>query len=213
MNCEQMTNTIESLNIRSIKNGLSAECHEHIQQCDTCQESYQEHTAYLTQMQGLPTPDLSASAASVMLRNVRLQSTKQKIKPARTNFMQGFIAASILSLSVFGSWSTWNNLAGDQVVAVPSFITTEVVLVINAPEDIYDADLNIVLPQQVALVGYEDVPELTWPVDLKKGVNTLSLPIRVNTDKQLTQPFSIMAKLYHYSDEREFEIKVDLSKT
>jgi hypothetical protein len=213
MNCEQLTDYIRELSIHTARNALSAEYNEHIEQCDNCYESYQQQKAYLTKMQTLQTPDLSPTAASVMLRNVRLQSTERKVHLPRANFMHGFIAASILALSVFGTWSTWHNDRSDQeVVALPNFVTTEVFLVINVPEDIYDADLKVVLPQQVSLVGYEDMAEITWPVDLKQGTNTLSLPIKVNTDQQLVRPFSIVAKIYHYTEEREFKIEVDLSK-
>lgn len=213
MNCEQTINHIEALSVHSINNPLRTEYSDHIKKCESCQKSYLEQKAYLAQMQNMKTPDLSPSSASVLLRNVRNKTDGNNSKPARSSFMQGFIAASVLALSVFGVWSTSQFQNNEQeVVALPRFITTEVVLVINAPEDIYDADLNLVLPQQVSLKGYEDMPELTWPVDLKQGVNTLSLPIRINADQQLTKPFSIMAKLYHYTDEREFEIIVDLSK-
>lgn len=213
MNCDKATQYIEGTSLPINHSKLDEEFLIHIKQCDTCNTCFQQHQVYLTSIKQMKTPNMSPSSASRMFRHVRQQATEQRIKPARSSFMQGFVAASVLALAILGSWSTWQNHTNKQeIVASPTYITTEVVLVINAPEDIYDADLNLELPSKVALIGYENSPELTWPIDLKKGVNTLSLPIKVQSNETAQQPFSITAKLYHYTEEREFEIKVDLSK-
>lgn len=213
MHCKQTLHYIDNLTSDTINADLPKEISTHIQLCATCQTNYQQHKLYLTHVQQITSPDLAPSKVKMMLKKVQEQRHSSKKKPSNRGFMQGFIAASVLAIALIGTWTTWqNNQAVQTTVATPSFITTEVVLVINTPEDIYDADLNLTLPSKVVLIGYEDSSDLTWPVDLKKGVNTLSLPIRVESGNMSPSPFSIMAKLYHYTEEREFEIKVDLSK-
>lgn len=149
-----------------------------------------------------------------MLRKAREQGNKATTK--NVGFFQGFIAASVLAIAVLG---TYNGLINDKqqpdLVSTTSTeepFNTEVVLVIYAPEDINDADLELMLPQQIAIEGFENIQQLSWPVDLKQGTNTLELPIRVNRDKSLEQPLSIMATLYHDANERNFEINIDLSQ-
>ncbi|WP_077338824.1 hypothetical protein [Pseudocolwellia agarivorans] len=219
MNCKLVNNTIEALNLADFTSGLDSQLTTHIKTCEACKKALQAQQLYLKKMSQIQAPEFSESEASAMLSHV-VNSAQNNIninKPAKndSSFLQGFIAASVLALSVFGAWNIFNS-SPEQTPLVaevaPEYFTTEVVLVINAPEDMYDADLNLVLPQQIALEGYDNIHDLSWPVDLKAGTNTLSLPIRVNKNKAVEQPLSIMATLYHYADEREFEIKVDVEK-
>ena len=214
MNCEFVNNKIEALTLADFANGLDAELKAHIVNCAGCEQALKIQHAYLTQMSEVTTPDLNPSVAAVMLRNVTERAVEQKSTKAGNGFLQGFVAASVLALSVFGTWNIYQSYEQAPLVAeaVQESFTTEVVLVINAQEDMYDADLNIILPEEIALEGYDNMQELSWPVDLKAGANTLSLPIRVNKHQAIEQPLSIMAKLYHYAEEREFEIKVDVEK-
>ena len=232
MNCKGVNNTIEALTLANITTYLeggnddNSELKTHIETCTQCKKTLHEHHAYLNKMSNIHTPEFSKNDAKVMLSKFSHTADNNAVnvnihnKPAKndSSFFQGFIAASVLALSVFGAWNVFTNtvvpapLVVQNNITVPEYITTEVVLVINAPEDMFDADLNIVLPQQVALEGYDDLQELNWAVDLKAGANTLSLPIRVNKHHAINQPLSIMAKLYHYAEEREFEIKIDVEK-
>ncbi|XPF95770.1 hypothetical protein ACM9HF_07065 [Colwellia sp. RE-S-Sl-9] len=219
MNCKRVNNTIETLNLADFTSGLDSQLTTHIKTCEACEKALQTQHLYLKKMSQIQAPEFSESEASAMLSHV-VNSARNNIdtnKPAKNDsgFLRGFIAASVLAISVFGAWNIFNTSPEQAPLiadAAPEYFTTEVVLVINAPEDMYDADLNLVLPQQIALEGYDNIQDLSWPVDLKAGTNTLSLPIRVNKNKGIEQPISIMATLYHYAEEREFEITVDLEK-
>ncbi len=221
MNCKLVNNAIDELTLADFKSGLNDVLNNtlkaHIESCETCEQALQEHHSYIIKMSKTTTPEFSEEQATAMLNKVVNKSNNNAYanKSAKndSSFFQGFIAASVLALSIFGAWNVLTPSADQQPLVVstaPEYFTTEVVLVIDAPEDMYDADLNIVLPQQIALEGYDNIKDLSWPVDLKAGTNTLSLPIRVNKNQNLEQPLSIMAKLYHYAEEREFEIKVNV---
>lgn len=222
MNCELVNKTIEELTLADFTHGLDktldSSLKAHIDTCDECEQALQAHYSYVTKMAAIEIPAFSNEQANAMLSKVANSANKiDTTKPAKNDngFLQGFIAASVLAVSIFGAWNLYSTSAVQQptiVSTAPEYYTTEVVLIINAPEDMYDADLNIVLPQNIALEGYDNIQDLSWPVDLKAGANTLSLPIRVNKSQSLEQPLSIMAKLYHYADEREFEIKIDVEK-
>ena len=221
MNCKLVNNAIDELTLVDFRSGLENVLNNtlkaHIESCETCEQALQEHHSYIIKMSNITTPEFSEEQATAMLNNVVNKSNNNAYanKSAKndSSFFQGFIAASVLALSIFGAWNVLTPSADQQPLVVstaPEYFTTEVVLVIDSPEDMYDADLNIVLPQQIALEGYDNIKDLSWPVDLKAGTNTLSLPIRVNKNQNLEQPLSIMAKLYHYAEEREFEIKVNV---
>jgi len=218
MNCKEINDHIETLTLATLSSGISSELKQHIEQCANCKEALQIHHAYLLKMSGVSapelTPELTDKKASSMLNQFSRSENKNN-----GSFLQGFIAASVLAISVLGAWTLFNpdiqqapTITQHNTQKADHFFTTEVVLIIHAPEDMHDADLNLVLPQQIALEGYSNIQELSWAVDLKAGANTLSLPIRVNQHPGIEQPLSIMAKLYHYAEEREFEIKVDIEK-
>ena len=213
MNCEIVNNQIDELSLSDLNN-ISDELTAHLKQCAACKAQYQAHQTYLQRIQAINTPDLQPAVAAIMLRKAKQQGNKTTTK--NVGFLQGFIAASILAISVLGTYNGFfgNNLQFDLVEKklTNEPFSTEVVLVIYAPEDINDADLELMLPQHIAIAGFENIQQLSWPVDLKQGTNTLELPIRVNRDKSLEQPLSIMATLYHDANERNFEINIDLSQ-
>lgn len=218
MNCALVNKNINELNIedfaKGVANILSTECKNHIKSCEACESALQNHHNYLMTLSQIKTPEFTELEATAMLNKVVSNANTSQPVANNSGFLQGFIAASILAVSIFGAWNVFNvsTLKSPQIVSTaPDYYTTEVVLVIDAPEDMYDADLNLVLPQQLALEGYENIQELSWPVDLKAGTNTLTLPIRVNKHQSVEQQLSIMAKLYHYAEEHEFEIKVNLA--
>jgi hypothetical protein len=223
MNCELVNKAINELTVDDFESGrdnvLNESLKAHIKSCSTCEKALQEHHSYVSKLSQLSIPEFSETEATAMLnkvvRNANQTNNVDIDKSAKNDnsFLQGFIAASVLALSIFGVWNILTPASEQQSLVVsttPEYFTTEVVLVIDAPEDMYDADLNIVLPQQLALEGYDNIQDLSWPVDLKAGTNTLTLPIRINKNQNLEQPLSIMAKLYHYAEEREFEIKVNV---
>jgi len=215
MNCELVNKNIDELTIVDLNQPIESNLKTHVDSCESCQHALQQQLAYLHRVSTIETPELSAQSAQAMLNKVTHKNTTHENH--NSGFLQGFIAASVLAVSIFGAWNVFTQSPEiSPLYAIENtqqeFLTTEVTLVINVPEDMYDADLNISLPQHIALEGYDDIQELTWPVDLKAGVNTLSLPIRVNKHLSNGKPLSIMAKLYHYAEEREFEIKVDIDK-
>ena len=217
MNCELVNQKIETLTLAEVATVLPT-IQAHLETCETCQHNYQQQLAYLQLMRTVKTPDLHPAAASKMLRTAGEQ--KQTTKPSAT-FIQGFIAASVLAISILGTYTVFtNNEQTNELVVTTTesnennnVIDTEVVLVINSPTDISGADLDLVLPEEVTIVGLENIQQLSWPVDLKKGVNTLELPIRVNMNKALEQPLSIIATLYHEANERNFEIDIGMTKS
>jgi len=223
MNCELVNKAIDELTIADFTSGLDNVLNEsmktHIEYCGTCEKALQEHHSYVNKLSQMTIPEFSEAEATAMLNKVvnnANQTNNIDINKSAKNdsgFLQGFIAATVLAVSIFGAWNIFNTTPEQQPLMVSTeleYFTTDVVLVINAPEDMYGADLNITLPTQLALEGYDNIQDLSWPVDLKAGTNTLTLPIRVNKNQNLEQPLSIMAKLYHYAEEREFEIKVNV---
>lgn len=212
MKCEHITHQIEQLNLDDINKPLATEISTRIKECDVCMNQYQRHLAYLHKMQAAPTPSLHPSAAAKMLKEASLLGEKKSKKD--NGFIKGFIAASVLALSVFGTYTTINQ--DDALVVKQSqieFIDKNVTIIIHSKTEIYDAELDLILPQEVAIAGFENIHELTWPVDLKKGANILELPVRVHRNNESQQPLSILATLYHESDERNFEFNIDLTKS
>lgn len=213
MNCKFINNIIEqgeSVNTLSLVEQQKLQ--EHLDVCALCHQTYNEHLAYLSVINKLEMPDLNTFKAKEILQRA---SQVNKKATNDSTFWKGFIAASVLSVALLGSWQL-SQESESTLIAQHNTVkstTTEVTLVINSPEDISDADLNLLLPEYVSVAyqGYENEKDLFWAVDLKKGVNTITLPIKINNRHVLGEPLSIMATIYHEAEEREFEIKLNLS--
>ena len=127
------------------------------------------------------------------------------------NFIKGFAAASVIFISLLTSWYFWQNNTGNKFADQQNALfSTNVTLVISVPADMPNTDLNIVLPENVALAGYEGLKEVSWPVDLKKGPNILSLPIEVAHTHDFSNTLNFIAKINYNNKQKEFNLKTNL---
>lgn len=214
MNCEHISQYIASIDFEQSAEPLSFAINEHLKKCDACMKNHQKHLTYLQKIHSVPTPNLHPSIAAKMLHDVCKKGQEKQQK--EQSFVKGFIAASVLALSVLGAYtgiSHINHVDTELLATQTQFIDKNISIVIHSKSELVDAELNLTLPQQVAIAGYKNIQELTWPIDLKAGANVLELPVRVNMKHLNTSNLNILATLYHEADERDFEINIDLTKS
>ncbi len=213
MNCEFIEQNINELcDQTAIGQEISAEQQkqalEHIETCQHCKIAMAEHQEYLLTMRQFTAPNLEAGVSAKLLRNAKSQPAPQH---HNFGFMKGFIAASVFFVALFSAWqfNHSDTAAIPQLVSSEGF-STEVTLVIYVPEDMPNADLKITLPDNVQLAGLNDLDSFSWPVDLKQGANTLSLPIEVAAGMDLNKALSFMANINYKNKQKDFELKVNL---
>ncbi|WP_440904282.1 anti-sigma factor family protein [Catenovulum sp. SX2] len=209
MNCEFIHQNINDVCHSNLTELEQQQVNAHLTNCPDCQQMLSQHQAYLAKLANLQTPELTAE------NKQRLINQAQIIKTAtnRNNgFVKGFAAASVLFLSIF----LFNQQQVDPVVApiakninlVP--FTTQVSLIIYVPEDMPNADLQLQIPDEIELVGYEGLASLSWPVDLKQGANVLQLPIEVPEGIDLNQAIQFIANINNNNTQKDFALEVKL---
>ena len=134
-----------------------------------------------------------------------------KVASTDNGFWRGFAAASILAIGLSGMFYATQPQAPVVASLVNTqVIDTEVTLIIDSPEDIYNADFRIELPDRMALKGYDEFDELNWVLDFSKGSNAIRLPVQIAAGRDLSEPLSIKAVIDNGSTQRTFELNVDL---
>lgn len=185
----------------------------HIEHCEHCQQAIAEHKDYLFKMQRFTVPEPNAGTYARLLRNARLESDhSDQGSQRRHSFLQGFAAASVLAVALFSVNSVWspNTASPLETVQIENWVEQEITVVINVPVDLSGALLALEMPDELRLQGYSDIDLLSWQVDLKKGANTLTLPITVQPGTDLTQPFFITATVEYQNQYKGFQLPVEL---
>ena len=83
-------------------------------------------------------------------------------------------------------------------------------MVIDVPADMSAANLALAFPDSLRLEGLEDMPQVTWDLDLVRGANVLTLPVTVSAGTNLAEELSIQAMVSYGEQRRVFELPVEL---
>ena len=208
MNCEYIENNLDQ--VCHGRDALPEQVQAHLAQCQHCQLQVKAHQDYLHMMSGFKAPELALGKAARLLSNAKKQ--KQAANQASFGFLKGFAAASVMCVALFSSWQVYQQQP-DPVVELVSAqgFSTDVTIVIYVPEDMPNADLAISLPDNVQLAGLGNLSKVSWPVDLKAGANTLSLPIDVAAGVNLNQSLRFIANINFENKNKAFEFNVNLN--
>jgi hypothetical protein len=198
MNCEDTLLQLDEF----CRDELSAEAtlalQTHVDQCSLCHKVIVEHREYLQRMVNFEAPSPAPGT------NAR-----------QSSFMQGFAAASVMAMALFGGFMVLQG-GGEQNLDpmlaewIQPWEAQEVTVVINVPVDLPGAQLALQMPAELRLQGYSELDRLSWQVDLKKGANTLTLPITVQPGTDLTQPIFISAEVGYQNQYKGFQLPVEL---
>lgn len=209
MNCEfihQNINDVCNSNLNALE---QQQVDAHLSQCNECQQMLTLHQTYLNKLSNIQVPSLTAEKKQQLLS----KASRQQITNNNHGFLKGFAAASVLFLSVF----LFNQQQIEPVTSKPIAqninlipFTTQVSLVIYVPEDMPNADLQLQIPDEIELVGYEGLASLSWPVALKQGANVLQLPIEVPEGVDLNQAIQFIANINNNNTQKDFALEVKL---
>jgi len=188
----------------------------HVDQCSLCHTVVVEHREYLQRMVKFEAPTPATGTNARLLRQAREIAESRQVRAGRqSSFMQGFAAASVMAMALFGSFLVLQddgeqNLDPMLAEWIQPWEAQEVTVVINVPVDLPGAQLALQMPAELRLQGYNELDRLSWQVDLKKGANTLTLPITVQPGTDLTQPIFISAEVGYQNQYKGFQLPVEL---
>lgn len=153
---------------------------EHLANCKECRKALLATTALRAERFG-DVPPASPDAVLRLLHAVQTDARARQ-KPVRAFWSGtgvGAAAATAVVLLVFFSIAEQPVDTGTTVPVVTLTIMEpqDISIGINSPETMQGAEMHVMLRGAIDLAGYEGQRDLTWPVDLERGVNELTLPV------------------------------------
>ncbi|MFH1216874.1 MAG: hypothetical protein V1706_10285 [Pseudomonadota bacterium] len=151
----------------------------HITTCQSCRQAMQHDADLLQALRDLPVPPPRPDFAARALNAARATHNRRRVK--KISAYWGTALAACLAVWIMVGQPDKTVLP---TPSSPSFSVTlklheqkTVNLVVNAPQDLMNADVTVQLPQQLVMVGFPENSEIKWTTNLRKGKNLLSLPL------------------------------------
>lgn len=125
-------------------------------------------------------------------------------------FLAGFSTAIAASLAIWFASTMYQpqfDDASPQVISLAISQVKTVRLVFDAPVDLNDVTLSVVLPENLELEGYGGQKQIVWQTKLTKGQNILALPVTAINHGQ----GELVARLTYGDKTKQFHIIVKTS--
>lgn len=153
---------------------------EHLAGCRDCQQALLATTALRAERFG-DVPPASPDAVLRLLHAVQtdVQARQKPVRAFWSGLGVGAAAVTAVALLLFLPMAE-QPVDTDTTVPVVTLAVMEpqdISIAINAPETMQGAEMHVMLRGAIDLAGYEGQRDLTWPVDLERGVNELTLPV------------------------------------
>lgn len=216
MKCHRIQELLDELLEEQLPASTRHKLHQHLQYCSACTAALAEHREYKNQLAQLSIPEPDPGYYAFLLRETRMQSEQQiQRNTAQRYRLQGFAAAAALALGIL----TLINLgqpnistsAGTEFLAQQAKpLAEEITVLIDVPADMLGARLALNFPAELTLEGYDDGQQLSWHVDLKKGVNSITLPVVASDSYTHGQTLLVAAQIEYNNKTKQFQLPVEL---
>ena len=199
----------------------------HVTTCGACRARLEHYQQYRAVMATAKAPALESRRAATMIRLAASQGSLNQQR-RRGMLLNTALAASLVAIAVIVGWRelpfepavklTSPRMAElDEKLPSAAYLADEwawqknVTIVINVPEDMENARLVFNLPADVSLRGQEQLSQIDWSVSLKKGSNTIVLPLNVDSFAEFAGSVTLAASLIYKESKKDFELDIDLA--
>ncbi len=153
---------------------------EHLAGCEDCQQALRAAEA-LRAEQAANVPPASSDAILRILRAAHSDVLARR-RPMGAFWGGLGVGAAAVATAALLLYSPIAQQPGDAANNVPVVTLAimepqDISIAINSPESMQGAEMHVMLRGAIDLAGYEGQRDLTWPVDLERGVNELTLPV------------------------------------
>lgn len=153
---------------------------EHLSGCEDCRKALVATVALRAERFG-DVPPASPDAVSRILHAVQADARARQ-KPVRafwSGLAVGAVAVTAVALLLLLPIAEQPVGTGTVVPVVTLAVMEpqDISIAINSPETMQGAEMHVMLRGAIDLAGYEGQRDLTWAVDLERGVNELTLPV------------------------------------
>ena len=163
-----------------LSSAQEAEFLRHLEGCGHCQARFALEKKRRVVMRTLPSPRLHPDFAARCFDNVQRQQ-QQRQRKWRWGMGSGVAASMLVAALLLVSAQQWQSqplLAEESLVVLELHNSRDVQFSVTAREALNGVRLQVSLPDNVEIIGYPQMRELTWTTDLKEGANILSLPLK-----------------------------------
>lgn len=218
MNCTQIHNFLDDYLDDAISADEKNAIELHISDCTSCHQLVEETKAIRRALRSLPvaeaSPDFEDRVFSAVHKHYGVTnytaSTDDVTAKSNNRFFAGFSTAIAASLALWFASTMYESQFDEvfpQVVNLAMSQVKTVRLVIDAPTDLDDVTLSVVLPENAELEGYTGQKQIVWQTKLTKGQNVLALPVTAINFGQ----GDLVAQLDYGEKTKQFHIVVKTS--
>ncbi len=154
---------------------------DHLAGCQICRDAFAGEKHLRHMLKSMPAPLPSPDFAGQVLAGAVAQS-RGRSRFRKAVSMAGALAAGVvvwLMLSLTGG--PMHPGPENKIASVPMILAlqqaTTIRMVVNAPYDMLQSTVTVLVPAHLEIVGFPGESEISWNTDLLKGKNLLELPV------------------------------------
>lgn len=209
MNCRDCKENLDLYIDRELDSSLRLQFEEHANECSTCSEMVAQEHDMRKALQSIPVPMPAAEFFNQSLaRTVKMTVKRDRMRWLVSGF-GGAVAAGVVGWMILGQ-PVNDSAIGDQVpiagMTVTIGIPKTIRFSIDSAVELTDANLVVMLPAGIEVVGFDLQREIEWTTTIKKGPNILELPIVVLSGTGGT----IFARVEHENKTKSFEFTISV---
>lgn len=210
MNCHEFESLLNDYSNTTPDDRTQQAMHVHIDKCECCASSMRLHKRYRETLRTLSVPPLNSQKREALLAG--LNKPSETTRSSSGSFAVGFIAASVLAIAVFLSQQFQHSHQQAELLALldeDENLSQEITLVINVTSDMPNAELRLNLPEDISVSGFDHLAEVSLPVNLKKGVNTIIIPVQLEHFALYADKVVVDASLIYKNSKKDFAFDLD----
>ncbi len=199
MDCKQLQQCIDDYLDGVLPAGEQRLAEQHLASCADCQAELNQIQELRHALRALPVPAPSPDFTRRVLAKARQHQQR------RQRLLGGLVTAMAASLVMWigvALFQPSSNTNGIDAIVMGVSETREVKLVFNAPENFQQVTLQLELSGNIELSGFAGHRDIEWQTALKKGANTLVLPITATGHGQA----EVIARVKHQGKIRVFRV-------
>lgn len=210
MNCDECISHQDDY----LDNQLSHDIHEamtrHIAACPDCQKMMRKNRELLQGLRNLDAPPPSPGFLKLAMANaVRIDRQQRR----RKWFMQFAAVAAMVCLVVLGSLKlsplATHDTPQSTGIRLSLHESKEMVLLVQAAENLHGATISIDLPPQLMLASNPGLRHFSWQADVKEGKNLIPLPLVATAPGKVT----VTARIEHDRQTKIMRVQVEILPT
>ena len=208
MNCEKFHQQLDDYLDGQLAESEKLELEKHIDSCNECHLYYGQAALLQHQIKHLSVPEPQPGFEERLFAKLESNSKKTNGIHWFPASLGGAMAAMLLMwLTIFSQQQDSDNGLQQLTIEMGQAQTKIVQLVFNSPDSFNEATFTIELPENLELQGYPVNRMISWQSQLKKGRNSLALPL-VSIGKVKGE---VVARLSSGEQSKEFRMKVNMT--